>query len=73
MKREDRIQTQRGRQRFPNEAARGPTRGANPFLDHAAPWWDLWRLQGQREESRKKREEILIEQTLRSYLGSIAE
>ena len=31
--------------------------GANPFLSHAARWWNLWRLQGQREESGEKREE----------------
>ena len=62
-KREDRRQTHRGRQRSPNEAARGPTRGANPFLGHAAPCWDLWRPhfgtegRGKRAEKREKREE----------------
>ena len=56
-KSEDRSETTRGRQRSPNEAARGPTSGANPFLGHAAGCWDLWRPQGQREESREKREE----------------
>ena len=50
-KKEEKRDPKRGRQRSPNE------RGANPFLGHPAPSWDLWRLRGQRQESREKREE----------------
>ena len=43
--------------RAPEVPKSGLQRGADPFLHRPALWGDLWRLRGQREESREKREE----------------
>ena len=60
-RREEREERREKTEDRPQEAARGPQmrppEGANPFFSHAALWWDLWRLQGQKEESREKGEE----------------
>ena len=70
-RREEREERREKREDRPKEAARGPqmrppevpTRGADPFLHHTAPCWDLWwphlgtEGRGKRAEKRKKREE----------------